>query len=110
MENVEFGGGRFSGGGNVETIDSFLLPRRFSLAKPEERLIEVESGIPVLCHCHWQPERRAAGSRFWGPGLGGVGGSQKKCGVGRKALAAGLEHVRFEQTHGRGHDRAAPNF
>ena len=60
IQKLEFRPRRFLRGGHVQTIASFLLPRKFSLAKSEERLIEVEPGIPVLCHCHWQAERRAA--------------------------------------------------
>src|SRR5205807_8501616 len=62
FKKCEFRARRFLGGGHVQTIASFLLPRRFTLPKSEEKLIEVEPGIHVLCHCHWQIDRQAARS------------------------------------------------
>src|ERR1700733_126834 len=44
-------------GGHVQTLAAFFLSRRIELPPAERRLIEVEPGIPVLCHCHWQKDR-----------------------------------------------------
>ncbi len=110
MQNVQFRPRRFLGGGHVQTIASFLLPRRFSLAKPEERLIEVESGISVLCHCHWQPERRAALTVIVVHGLEGSSESQYMLGVAEKGLAAGMNVVRMNQRTCGGTDGLAPTF
>src|SRR5580704_449260 len=49
---------RWMSGGHVQTIASFLLPRRIQLPAPEERLVEVEPGIKIRCWCYWQDEAR----------------------------------------------------
>jgi uncharacterized protein len=110
IQKVEFRPRRFLRGGHVQTIASFLLPRRFSLAKPEERLIEVESGIPVLCHCHWQAERRAALTVIVVHGLEGSSESQYMLGIAEKGLAAGMNVIRMNQRTCGGTDGLAPTF
>src|ERR1700679_451337 len=37
----------------------FLQYARKDLPNAEQRLIEVEPGVSVLCHCHWQKDRKA---------------------------------------------------
>src|SRR5689334_12146695 len=59
-EHLQFRPRRFLAGGHIQTIASFLLPRRFAVPPPEQRLVVVEPGIRILCHCHWQPDKRAA--------------------------------------------------
>jgi predicted alpha/beta-fold hydrolase len=88
---------RFLRGGHFQTIASFLLSRQFSLAQPEARLIEVEPGIPVLCHCHWQTDRRAALTVIIVHGLEGSSESQYMLGIAEKGLAAGMNVVRMNQ-------------
>src|SRR6202020_3240734 len=58
---------RWLSGGHVQTIASFLLPRKIHLPPAEERLVEVEAGvfdrtikdgtIKLRCWCYWQSER-----------------------------------------------------
>jgi uncharacterized protein len=110
IQKLEFRPRRFFHGGHVQTIASFLLPRKFSLAKPEERLIEVESGIPVLCHCHWQAERRTALTVLVVHGLEGSSDSQYMLGIAEKGLAAGMNVVRMNQRTCGGTDGLAPTF
>jgi predicted alpha/beta-fold hydrolase len=110
IQKLEFRPRRFLRGGHVQTIASFLLPRKFSLAKPEERLIEVESGIPVLCHCHWQERRRAALTVIVVHGLEGSSDSQYMLGIAEKGLAAGMNVVRMNQRTCGGTDGLAPTF
>jgi predicted alpha/beta-fold hydrolase len=110
MQKVQFRPRRFLRGGHVQTIASFLLPRRFSLAKPEERLIEVESGIPVLCHCHWQAERRTALTVIVMHGLEGSSESQYMLGIAEKGLAAGMNVIRMNQRTCGGTDGLAPTL
>jgi uncharacterized protein len=88
---------RFLRGGHVQTLASFLLPRRFDLPPAEERLIEVEPGIPVLCLCHWQPNRRSATTIIVVHGLEGSSDSQYMLGIAEKGLAAGMNVVRMNQ-------------
>ena len=112
MQKVEFRPRRFLRGGHVQTIASFLLPRQFSLAKysEEERLIEVEPGIRVLCHCHWQAERRTALTVIVVHGLEGSSESKYMLGIAEKGLAAGMNVIRMNQRTCGGTDGLAPTF
>jgi len=110
VQKLEFRPRRFLRGGHIQTIASFLLPRQFSLPSPEERLIEVEPGIPVLCHCHWQPERRAALTVIVVHGLEGSSESKYMLGIAEKGLAAGMNVVRMNQRTCGGTDALAPTF
>jgi predicted alpha/beta-fold hydrolase len=110
IQRLEFRPRRFLSGGHVQTIASFLLPRKFSLAQSEERLIEVEPGIPVLCHCHWQAERRVALTVIIVHGLEGSSESKYMLGIAEKGLAAGMNVVRMNQRTCGGTDALAPTF
>jgi predicted alpha/beta-fold hydrolase len=90
---------RFLSGGHIQTIASFLLPRRFNLPRPEERLVEVEPGISVLCHCHWQPDphRQSALSVIAVHGLEGSSDSKYMLGIAEKGVAAGMNVIRMNQ-------------
>jgi len=101
---------RFLSGGHIQTIASFLLPRRFTLPKPEERLIEVEPGIRVLCHCHWQPDRRSAFTVVVVHGLEGSSESKYMMGVAEKGIAAGMNVVLMNQRTCGGTNSLAPTL
>ncbi len=75
---------------------------------PEERLIEVEPGIQVLCHCHWQADRASALTIIIVHGLEGSSDSQYVRGVTEKALAAGMNVIRYNQRNCGGTDALAP--
>src|ERR1700730_291107 len=79
---------RFLRGGHLQTIASFLLPRRNTVPKSEEQLIEVEPGIHLLCHCHWQADRRSALTVIVVHGLEGSTESHYMLGIAEKGLAA----------------------
>ena len=96
-ERTAFRPRRFLSGGHVQTIASFLLPRRFSLPTPEERLIEVEPGVCVLCQCHWQPERQSPLTVIVVHGLEGSSESKYMMGIAEKGIAAGMNVVRMNQ-------------
>jgi len=98
---------RFLRGGHLQTIASFLLPRRFSLLPSEDRLVEVEAGIPVLCRCHWQAERQSALTVILVHGLEGSSESDYMMGIAEKGLAAGMNVVRMNQRTCGGTDRLA---
>ncbi len=95
-------------GGHVQTIASFLLQRGIHLPAPEERLVEVEPGIKVLCHCNWQPDRTRALTVIVVHGLEGSSDSQYMLGVADKALAAGMNVIRYNQRNCGGTDDLAP--
>ena len=101
---------RWFGGGHVQTLASFLIKRRFHLPAPEERLIEVAPGIPVLCQCHWQPDRTKPLTIIVVHGLEGSSDSGYVLGVAEKALAAGMNVIRYNQRSCGGTDRLAPTL
>jgi len=92
----------------VQTVASFLIPRRFHLAASEERLIEVAPGVEVLCHCHWQADRAHALTIIIVHGLEGSSESQYMLGITEKALAAGMNVIRYNQRNCGGTDALAP--
>jgi predicted alpha/beta-fold hydrolase len=100
---------RWLRGGHVQTLASFFLPRRIDLPEAEQRLIEVEPGIPVLCHCHWQEDRKAL-TLIVVHGLEGSSESQYMLGIARNGLAAGMNVVRMNQRNCGGMDHCAPTL
>ena len=92
----------------MQTLASFLITRHFRVPAPEERLIEVAPGIQVLCHCHWQADRARALTIIVVHGLEGSSESQYMLGVTEKALAAGMNVIRYNQRNCGGTDALAP--
>ncbi len=97
-------------GGHVQTIASFFLPRRIALLPGERRLIEVEPGVQVLCHCHWQKDRDTALTVIVVHGLEGSSESQYMLGIAAKGLAAGMNVVRMNQRNCGGTDGLSPTL
>jgi predicted alpha/beta-fold hydrolase len=93
-------------GGHVQTLAAFLLPRRVHLPASEDRLIEVEPGIPVLCRCHWQEDRKNALTLIVVHGLEGSTESEYMLGVARNGLNAGMNVVLMNQRNCGGMDQA----
>jgi predicted alpha/beta-fold hydrolase len=81
--------------GHTQTIAGNYLPRQNLLPPAEERLFNVEPGVQVLCHCHWQAERRTAMTLVIVHGLEGSSDSQYVIGTGSKAWAVGMNVVRM---------------
>jgi len=94
----------------VQTLAAFFLSRRIKLPPAEQRLIEVEPGVPVLCHCHWQTERSSALTLIIVHGLEGSSESQYMLGIARNGLAAGMNVVRMNQRNCGGMDHCAPTL
>jgi predicted alpha/beta-fold hydrolase len=107
-ETLPFRARRWLRGGHVQTVASFLIPRRFRLPASEERLIEVAPGVEVLCHCHWQTDRASALTVIIVHGLEGSSESQYMLGFTEKALAAGMNVIRYNQRNCGGTDALAP--
>ena len=97
-------------GPHRQTIAGALLPRRHRLPPAEERRFSVEEGSEVLCHCHWQPDRRAALTVALVHGLEGSSGSQYILGTAAKAWAAGMNVVRMNQRNCGGSERLTPTL
>jgi uncharacterized protein len=91
-------------GGHLQTLASFFLPRHVALPPAEARLIEVEPGAQVLCHCHWQRERESALTVIIVHGLEGSSESQYMLGIAARGLAAGMNVVRMNQRNCGGTD------
>jgi uncharacterized protein len=94
----------------MQTIASFLLSRRIVLPEPEERLVEVEPGVKVLCQCHWQEERRSPLTLVVVHGLEGSSESAYMLGLAKKGLAAGMNVVRMNQRNCGGTEGVAPTL
>jgi predicted alpha/beta-fold hydrolase len=98
----------------VQTIASFLLPRRILLPPAEERLVEVAPGIKVRCWCRWTSENRheraAALTIIAVHGLEGSSESQYMTGIARNGLAGGMNVVLMNQRNCGGMDRFAPTL
>ena len=94
----------------MQTLASFLLPRRIQLPHPEERLIEVEAGVKVRCWCYWQKQRESALTLIVVHGLEGSSESQYMLGVTRNGLAAGMNVVLMNQRNCGGMDHCAPTL
>lgn len=95
----------------MQTLASYFLARRFHLAPAEKRLVEVEPGISVLCHCHWLPEgKHAALTIIIVHGLEGSSESEYMLGIAEKGLAAGMNVVRVNQRNCGGTDHMAPTL
>jgi len=101
---------RWLRGGHVQTIASFLLPRKIHLPKAEERLVEVSPGIKVRCWCYWQPERTTAITVLVVHGLEGSTESQYMLGVARNGVAAGMNVVLMNQRNCGGMNHCAPTL
>jgi predicted alpha/beta-fold hydrolase len=97
-------------GGHLQTLGGFFLIRRLRMALPEERYVEVEAGISVLCHCHWQPKREEALTVLVVHGLEGSSDSGYAMGVAQKGMAAGMNVVRVNQRNCGGTDHLAPTL
>jgi uncharacterized protein len=97
-------------GGHRQTLASFFLPRRIALPPAEARFIEVEPGVQVLAHCHWQTDRQNAMTVILVHGLEGSSESQYMLGIAAKALALGMNAVRVNQRNCGGTEALAPTL
>ncbi|MBV8893387.1 MAG: alpha/beta fold hydrolase [Acidobacteria bacterium] len=97
-------------GGHRQTLASFFLLRRLNLPPAEPRLIEVEPGVPVLCHCHWQENRSSQLTVLVVHGLEGSSGSGYALGLAAKGLSAGMNVVRMNQRNCGGTGHLAPTL
>jgi len=104
-------------GGHVQTIASFLLPRRIHLPPAEERLVEVTPQgvtpeVKVRCWSYWQrkEDRAKALTVIVVHGLEGSSDSEYMTGVARNALAAGMNVVLMNQRNCGGMDHFAPTL
>ena len=110
MADTQFQPRRGLRGGHRQTIASFLLQRRIRVPVSEERLVEVEPGVQVLCHCHWQTDRQNALTLITLHGLEGSSDSQYMLGIAEKGLAAGMNVIRMNHRNCGGTEKLAPTL
>ena len=97
-------------GGHVQTLASFLMRRRVALPALEERLVEVEPGIRVLCHCNWQERRQDKLTVIIIHGLEGSSESGYALGIAQKGVALGMNVIRMNQRNCGGTDGLSPTL
>ena len=100
----------FLHGGHAQTLAAAMLPRSNALPAAEARLLTVADGVQVLCHCHWQEERRAAATLVLLHGLEGSSSAQYVVGTANKAWAAGMNVVRMNMRNCGGTERLGPTL
>ena len=86
---------RFLRNRHAQTLAGNFLPRANALPAAEEQLFQVEEGVQVLCHCHWQPQPERHATVIIVHGLEGSSLSQYVVGTGSKAWTAGMNVVRM---------------
>src|SRR6266478_2697287 len=97
-------------GGHRQTLASFFLRRSFKLPPAEARYIEVEAGVQVLVHCHWQNKWQNALTLIIVHGLEGSSDSTYMLGIADKGLALGMNVVRMNQRNCGGTEGLAPTL
>jgi len=97
-------------GGHRQTLGAFFLPRNIPLPPMEERQIEVEPGVNVLCHCHWQQDRQNALTVIVLHGLEGSSDSNYMLGMAAKGFARGMNVIRMNQRNCGGMDACSPTL
>ena len=97
-------------GGHRQTLGSFFLSRHIPSPPAEERQIEVEPGVKVLCICHWQEKREDALTVIIVHGLEGSHESDYMLGIAAKGFARGMNVVRMNQRNCGGMDACSPTL
>jgi len=105
----EFRPRRWLSNAHAQTIVGNFLPRRNEMPPPQERFFNIEEGVQVLCHCHWQPEERkqAALTVIIVHGLEGSSESRYVIGTGSKAWMRGWNVVRMNMRNCGGTEKFA---
>jgi len=81
--------------GHAQTLAGNFMRRVNLLPSSDERLFDVEEGVQVLCHCHWQSNRASSPTLLILHGLEGSVDSNYVIGTGSKAWALGWNVVRM---------------
>jgi uncharacterized protein len=101
---------RYLRSGHLQTLAGNYLRRPHLLPVPEARRFRVEPEVEVLCHCHWQPDRKRALAVVLVHGLEGSSESQYMYGVGSKAWTAGMSVVRMNMRTCGGTEALSPTL
>src|SRR5208282_664104 len=93
------------------TLAGRFWPRSLTrLPPPIERYFEVEQGIRLLAHCHWQEEGARRPALVLVHGLEGSSDSRYLLGTAEKAWVAGFHVVRMNQRNCGGTEALAPTL
>ncbi len=93
------------------TLAGRFWPRSLErLPLPAARYFEVEPGIRLLAHCHWQPEPGRRPAIVIVHGLEGSSDSRYVTGTAEKAWVAGFNVVRMNQRNCGGTEALAPTL
>ena len=101
---------RFLRNRHLQTLAGNFMRRRSNLPQAEERLFQIEEGVQVLCHCHWQPQRQERPSVLIVHGLEGSSLSQYVIGTGSKAWNEGMNVVRMNMRNCGGTEGLTPTL
>jgi uncharacterized protein len=101
---------RFLRNAHAQTLVGNFLPRINVLPEPEEQLFQVEEGVQVLCHCHWQPDPERHTTLLIVHGLEGSSLSQYVIGTGSKAWMARMNVVRMNMRNCGDTERLTPTL
>jgi predicted alpha/beta-fold hydrolase len=97
-------------GGHAQTLAGNFLPRKNFLPEPEERILSIEEGVQILCHCHWQTTPETQSTLLIVHGLEGSSLSQYVIGTGSKAWLAGMNVVRMNMRNCGGTEALTPTL
>jgi hypothetical protein len=81
--------------GHAQTVAGNFMKRTNSLPEPEERLFAIEDDVQILCHCHWQQERKKRLTLMIVHGLEGSSNSGYVIGTSIRAWQRGWNVVRM---------------
>ena len=95
---------------HAQTIAGNFLPRRHHLPPAEDRVLQVEAKVQVLCHCHWQAQRKVALTLVIVHGLEGSSQSHYVLGLGSKAWRVGMNVVRMNMPNCGGTEHLGPTL
>lgn len=101
---------RFLRNAHAQTLAGNFLRRVNVLPEPEEQFFQVEEGVQVLCHCHWQPDPERHTTLIIVHGLEGSSLSQYVIGTGSKAWMAGMNVVRMNMRNCGDTERLTPTL
>ena len=91
-------------------LSVFAVSAKAGPSAAEARFIEVEPGVQILAHCHWQADRQNALTVIIVHGLEGSSDSTYMLGIAAKGLALGMNVVRMNQRNCGGTEALAPTL
>lgn len=96
---------------HAQTLVGNFQRRRNLLPPPEDRLFNVEQDAQILCHCHWQKDRREERTTLIiVHGLEGSSDSRYVIGTGSKAWRLGMNVVRMNMRNCGGTEELTPTL